>query len=147
MLHFTPQDRQMLDHVTDVVGDRMHHEDGYTEQDTATVAKLDRLAKSVGAASGSAVVLTGEEILEADAQRHLAAVVRLELKHWVPGASQRLIYRAANALGLKQPYPTVDDHGPDPASHPLVPDWVAGMYLMRCATCCRLFPTSVEQTA
>lgn len=142
MLHFTQDDSQMLNHVVDVIGDRMRHEDGYTPQDDATVVKLDRLAKS-----GNAVVLTGAEILEADARRHLAAVVRLELKHWVPGASQRLIYRAANALGLKQPYPTVDDHGPDPASHPLVPDWVAGMYLMRCATCCRLFPTSAEQTA
>lgn len=147
MLHFTPEDRQMLDHVTDVVGDRMHHEDGYTEQDAATVGKLDRLAKSVGAVSGSAVVLTGEEIMEADARRHLAAVVRLELKHWVPGASQRLIYRAANALGFKQPYPLRDDCGPDAASHSLHADWVAGMYLMRCASCLRLYPTSAEQTA
>ena len=134
MLHFTQDDQQMMNHVVDVIGDRMHHEDGYTPQDTATVAKLDQLAKTP-----SAVVLTGDEQTEAQARQMLRDVVALELKHWVPGASQRLIYRAANAMGIKQPYPTADDHGPNPADHPLVRDWVAGWPLMRCATCCRLF--------
>lgn len=145
MLHFTRDDQQMMNHVGDVVTDRMRHKDGYTEQDEATVEKLDQLTN--GLDGTSAVVLTGDEQSESEARDLLAQVVRAELKHWVPGASQRLIYRAANAMGFKQPYPVRDDCGEAAASHSLHADWVAGLYLMRCASCLRLYPTSAEQTA
>lgn len=135
MLHFTQEDAQMLNHTVDVIGDRIRSEGGYTPQDEATVVKLDQLAKT----KGSALVLTGDALKGAEARDMLRDVVLLELRHWVPGASQRLIYRAGNALGLKQPWPMADDHGPDAGAHALVADYVAGLYLLRCVTCCRLF--------
>lgn len=145
MLHITRDDQQMMNHMVEVITDRMRHNDGYTDQDDATVTKLDQLTN--GLDGTSAVVLTGDDQSEDEARSLLAQVVRAELKHWVPGASQRLIYRAANAMGFKQPYPTRPDCGEAASAHSLVADWVAGMYLMRCASCLRLYPTSVEQTS
>lgn len=42
-LMFGADDAQMLDHIVDVIGDRMHSEDGYTEADEATLKRLERL--------------------------------------------------------------------------------------------------------
>lgn len=140
MIHFTQGDAQMLNHTVDVIGDRMHHEDGYTDQDRATVTKLDKLAKA-----GAAVVITGAELADephdADPQvrQMFQDIVKAELAHWVPGASQRLIYRAGLVLGVHQPMPRRDDCGPERINHALVSYWVAGLYLHRCSTCFRLF--------
>lgn len=40
---FGPEDTEMLDHIVDVIGDRMRSEDGYTEGAEATLTKLERL--------------------------------------------------------------------------------------------------------
>lgn len=42
-LSFGPEDVDMIDHIVDVIGDRIRSEDGYTEQDKATLDKLERL--------------------------------------------------------------------------------------------------------
>lgn len=136
MIIFTDRDRQMLNHVVDVIGDRMRHEDGYTEQDERTVTKLDKLAKSP---TTSIVVLADD--VDAEARQMFQAIVQAELRAWVPGASQRLLYRAGRIVGIEQPNPAKGqpDCGPDVADHALINDWVAGLYLHRCSNCFRLF--------
>lgn len=136
MIIFTDKDRQMLNHVVDVIGDRMRHEDGYTEQDEQTVTKLDKLAKSP---TTSVVVLADD--VDAEARQMFRAIVQAELRAWVPGASQRLLYRAGRIVGIQQPNPAKGqpDCGPDVANHALFSDWVAGLYLHRCSDCFRLF--------
>lgn len=136
MIVFTERDRQMLRHIVDVVGDRMHHEDGYTEQDRLTFMKV----QDMSTAPATVVVVTGEEI-DSEARQMFQAIVRAELAHWVPGASQRLLYRAGRIVGVDQPNPAKGeaDCGPDRADHALISDWVAGLYLMRCSSCFRLY--------
>lgn len=136
MIIFTDKDRQMLNHVVDVIGDRMRHEDGYTEQDEQTVTKLDKLAKSP---TTSVVVLADD--VDAEARQMFRAIVQAELRAWVPGASQRLLYRAGRIVGIQQPNPAKAqrDCGDDYANHALISDWVAGLYLHRCSDCFRLF--------
>ena len=141
MIHFTEQDRQMMKHVGEVIGDRLHHEGGYTEQDRATVMKLDQLA----AAPTSVVVITGDEptggVDDPQVREMFRDIVRAELAHPVPGASQRLLYRAGLCLGIPQPNPAkgLRDCGPDVGDHALISDWVLGLYLHRCSNCFRLF--------
>lgn len=74
-------------------------------------------------------------------QQMLKHIVRAELAHWVPGASQRLLYRAGRIVGIEQPNPAngQPDCGDDPEHHALISDWVAGLYLHRCSNCFRLF--------
>lgn len=136
MILFTEADRQMMNHVVDVIGDRMRHEDGYTEQDERTVTKLDRLAKSP---TTSIVVLADD--VDAEARQMFQAIVRAELAHWVPDASQRLLYRAGRIVGIEQPNPAKGqrDCGAERADHALISDWVAGLYLHRCSNCFRVF--------
>jgi hypothetical protein len=136
MILFTEEDRQMLNHIVDVVGDRMHHEDGYTEQDGRTLSKLDKLAKT----PATAVVVLADDV-DAEARQMFQAIVRAELRHWVPGASQRLLYRAGRVVGIEQPNPAKGrrDCGADRTDHALISDWVAGLYLHRCSSCFRLF--------
>lgn len=141
MLHFTQDDRQFLDHVVDVVSDRMRCNDGYTPADEVRMSKVELLATSVGKTSGSAVVATGADCDDAEARSALHDIVALELAHWVPGASQRLIWRAARMLDLPTfPKPERDDCGPAAGDHALTADWVAGHFVLHCATCHRLFP-------
>lgn len=136
MIAFTGSNaKQMLAHTADVMVDRVNGEDGYTHGDRMVVDAIDHM----GRAETSVVVLTGEECAEDEAKGLLRQIVEAELRTWVPGASQRLIYRAANALGFKQPWPVAEDHGPNPGSHALFADHVAGLHVMRCATCMRLF--------
>lgn len=136
MIIFTDRDRQMLNHVVDVIGDRMRHEDGYTEQDRVTFMKVQDMSN----APVSTVVVTGEEI-DAEARQMFQAIVQAELRAWVPGASQRLLYRAGRIVGIQQPNPAKAqrDCGDDYANHALISDWVAGLYLHRCSDCFRLF--------
>lgn len=74
---------------------------------------------------------------------YLHDVVRMELHHWVPGASQRLINRAFALMKVPyhEPYQT-EDCGPRHRDHPMVPDWVAGHYVLKCVLCGRLFDHS-----
>jgi hypothetical protein len=136
MIHWTADDTQFLDHMTDVMGDRLCSESGYTEQDEATMTKLKELAKA-----GAAVTVTSEQ---QDYRAELGLflqIVQAELDHWVPNASQRLLFRAGAALGVKQPDPARvrADCGSGRADHATVPDWVSTLYVHRCINCARLF--------
>jgi len=67
-------------------------------------------------------------------------VVRAEIANWVPEASQRLIQRVSRIVGAPVvPDATEADHGSNPGDHALMSDWVAGIYVLRCSTCQRLF--------
>jgi hypothetical protein len=73
-------------------------------------------------------------IAEAEA---LQAVVYAELEDWVPGASQRLIRRAADHLGVVvQIVGAAVEFAPN--MHCLTYDWVVGIHVMRCTNCDRL---------
>lgn len=79
---------------------------------------------------------------EDDVREMFTKIVRAELDNWVPGASQRLLFRAGATVGLDQPDPrdaAGRDCGPDRGDHATFPDWVAGVYVHRCATCFRLY--------
>jgi hypothetical protein len=137
MLHFNQNDKVMINHISgDVMHDRMSESDDYTQDDEATIAKLDRVA-STGTTSA---VFTGEELDPKGVISLMQSIVLAEAKNWVPGASQRLIRRAALALELPAPpEPVSPDHGDSPGDHPLVADWTAGLYVLRCVTCERMF--------
>lgn len=129
---FDRDDTQMISHAVDVMGDRLSDGNDYTEQDGVTVTKLGELGTP-------ALVVDGAEHTDYELRAMLRRIVTAELDHWVPDASQRLIYRASRALGESFPRARAGDHGPDPADHVLVAEWVAGLYLRKCATCQRLF--------
>jgi hypothetical protein len=82
-------------------------------------------------------------VTDAEVAAHLHRVVGLELGHWVPGASQRLIARAFALMDVPYPGPyQEEDCGPRHRDHPLVADWVAGHYVLKCCLCQRLFEHS-----
>lgn len=142
MIVFGPEDALMLHHIAhDVLPDRLAYDSGYTDQDRKTVAKLQQMADQ----HETAVVLSGADLTDehgtdAEARALFQQIVQAELDHWVPNASQRLLYRAGMVLGVPQPQPRREDCGPARSAHALVHDWVASRYLLRCATCLRLFP-------
>lgn len=74
-----------------------------------------------------------------DEQLIMQDIVRAELKSWVPVASQGVIHRAGKILGVPQPASTGHDCGSEPGQHALFPDWVVGLYVLRCCTCMRIF--------
>lgn len=132
MLYLGREDTQMLKHVDEVIGDRLSGDDTYEDEDHATADKLGKLTPP-------ALLLTGDELTEAGAHALLRRVVEAELDAWVPGASQRLIYRASRALGFAHTEPRRTDCGKELASHATVTRWVAGLYLRQCVGCSRLF--------
>lgn len=77
-----------------------------------------------------------------DAAALLHRVVELELMHWVPNASQRLVHRAFTLVGQPHREPQAPDCGPRHRDHPLIATWVAGWYVMQCCRCDRLFEHS-----
>lgn len=137
MILFTGHDRPFLTHVVDIMRDLLLTlPDEYTSRDRLTVDMLEILSQM----TTSAVVTDGSECSEWSQKMMFRSVVGAEMDNWVPNASQRLLRRAAAALGqYVPPVPTEEDHGPERGSHPLIPDWVCGTYVMRCATCGRLF--------
>lgn len=136
MIHWTDKDAKMASHMAEVVGDRIHHDPyGYTAADKAAVDKLD----AMGVGNGRALVVTGAELSREDAAGLMQDVVSAEMANWVPGASQRLIGRAARALGFRELDSDTLDCGPNPGDHALYPEWVAGLYVQACSTCARLF--------
>lgn len=89
----------------------------------------------------NAFILTGEDVDPDQALKLLRQVVTTEMEHWVPNKSQRLIDRAARALGFE---PLLDpqlaeDCGAAASQHPLILGWVCGLYVARCSTCAHLF--------
>jgi hypothetical protein len=132
MLYLGREDAQMLSHVDEVIGDRLSGDDTYEPDAVATADKLSGLTPP-------ALLLTGDEMTEADTHALLRRVVNAELDHWVPGASQRLIYRASRALGFQAAEPRRADCGDQLVNHATVTQWVAGLYLRQCVGCARLF--------
>lgn len=127
----------MLAHVVEVMGDRMHHEDGYTEQDEATMTKLEELSKA-----GPALTATsGPQDYRAELGMFMR-VLDAELDNWVPDASQRLLFRARRVLGadgIPDPAYGRSDCGPERGDHALFTDWIGDRYVHRCASCFRLY--------
>ncbi len=137
MIRWTYNDMQMLAHVVDVVGDQMLNEDGYTDQDRKTMAKLEALAQA-----GASLTVDGSKVERNEAAQTFVDIVRAELDNWVPDASQRLLYRAGAALGISQPDPgnaRQPDCGPHVGDHAIISDWIAGLYVQRCVNCFRIF--------
>lgn len=137
MIYWTEADKQMLEHAAEVMGDRIHGEpDGYTDQDRATVAKLEELSKL-----GSAVTVCGNERARSEETNLFQSIVTAEMASWEPNASQRLLYRAGMALNFCQPDPAAGkpDCGDHPGDHALSPGWLVGIYVHRCATCFRVY--------
>lgn len=134
MIFFAKDEGRMLLHIAEVMGDRM--DDTYEPEDEVTLDKVEAVGKA-----GSALVITGAEQSHMDAAQMFHVVVRSELDHWVPDASQRLIHRAGHALGVRHPVMLSDnpDCGAEPGWHALVADWIAGIYVRRCVTCCRIY--------
>lgn len=137
MIHFNREGTQMLQHTVSVMRDRMASEDGYGDPDREAVSNL----RNMSCYDGSMVVLTGEPLDKADAEQLLRHVVNAELDHWIPDASQRLLYRAARALDMKAypPLASAKDCGAEPHWHALINDWFAGIYVVRCVTCQRMY--------
>lgn len=145
MLYFNPDERQMVKHTAEVMGDRVGDDDnGYEPGDDETVTKLDRMGK----APSSCVVITGEELTHLAATEMFQSIVLAEMANWVPDASQRLIHRAGHALGVRHPrmLSSEKDCGAEPGWHALIADWICGMYVRRCMTCCRIFADTARGT-
>ncbi|AKA61769.1 hypothetical protein AVT62_gp31 [Streptomyces phage TP1604] len=132
MIYFGREDAQMLKHVNEVIGDRLSGDDTYEAENRTTADKL-------GLLTPPAVLLTGDEMTEADAHALLRRVVNAELDQWVPGASQRLIFRASRALGFAAAEARRADCGAELKDHATITQWVAGLYLRQCVGCARLF--------
>lgn len=137
MLVFSKEEMQMVGHAAEVMDDRISNEpDEYNDADATSTAKLDAMSR----AKTVALVVTGAEMDSASARHLMGQIVNAEMDHWVPGASQRLLYRASRALGVS----TASIHlytEPDCGSktaHALVTDWVADIYVVRCVVCGRL---------
>ena len=135
MLHIGYRDRDFLSHTGEVMQDLLYGRDGYTPGDEAALGKVQQLGKG-----NAALVVTGEDLDVKQLTEIMREVISAELAHWVPDASQRLIWRAARALGFEPtPRPGYVDCGAERIDHPLVPAWEYGLYLMRCSACARLF--------
>jgi hypothetical protein len=141
MLYFNREEAQMLTHTAEVMGDRVSVDLGYTPENDLTLDRIGQIGNAMKRSQSGALVITGEDISHRDAALVFAAVVQAELNHWIPNASQRLIHRAGHALGVRHPVMLSDnkDCGSEPGWHALIADWVAGIYVRRCVTCCRLY--------
>lgn len=140
MQHLNYRDRDFVAHAAEVMADRVaDNGDCYTPADDRAVNKLEAIGKG-----GTALVVTGAEMDERARNELMRLVLQAELDHWVPGASQRLIWRAAQALEipvtvrLDSPLNTADC-GTERSWHSLTSTWIAGRYLMVCSTCRRLY--------
>lgn len=140
MQHLNHTDRDFVAHAAEVMADRIaDNGDCYTDSDVRAVDKLEAIGNG-----GTALVLTGVEMNEQARNELMRLVLQAELDHWVPGSSQRLIWRAANALvipvtvRLDSPL-NAADCGTERRWHSLTSTWIAGRYLMVCSTCSRLY--------
>lgn len=139
MQHLNYTDRDFVAHAAEVMADRVGETGGYTDADAESCVKLEAIGKG-----GTALVLTGAEMDEQARNELMRLVLQAELDHWVPGASQRLIWRAAQALAipvtvrLDSPL-NAADCGTERRWHSLTSTWIAGRYLMVCSTCRRLY--------
>lgn len=137
MIYFGREDAQMLGHMAETASDRIAEAPGeYEENDRAVVSAVDLMHRA-----GSSLVITGQP-MDADLRAQMMAhIVSAELDNWVADSSQRLIYRAGRALDQKVHLPVADtkDCGAEQHWHVLIHDWCAGIYVVRCVTCQRMY--------
>lgn len=141
MQYFGREANQIIKHVVDVMHVQMDMGCSYREEDVTTINKLTDLR-------GPSLVITGEELDLQESQYLFRRIVRSEIDHWVPDASQRLLSRAALALNLTEAYTgrliaSDPDCGPGESQHVWTMDCVAGVDCARCTWCCRLGPESL----
>lgn len=135
MIYFNSTAGPMLAHVKELADDAMATApQGYDPEDEQVAAKLGQLAEA-----GTALVVTGQPASIDERRRLIRKIIEAEANNWVPDASQLLICRASRALGFFAPEPRTDDHGPDEADHATISNWIGGLYVRHCATCCRIF--------
>lgn len=138
MMHIRQDELGMFRHVEETMDDRiMDNPDEWDDKDHRAMDHIGRIGKT----PTGAVVVTGEELNMIDARRLFKGVVEAELDNWVANASQRLITRAARALEVPFRYHVTlaADCGAEAHWHALVSDWVAEIFVMRCATCGHLY--------
>lgn len=135
MINITPNDAQVACEGAEWMEE--HYEtDGvrdHTPEDRESARRLGKMRRGL--------LVTGDPFTVDEGVALLKEVVTSELDHWVPGSSQRLINRASLVL-VGSPIlaaATETDHGPGPADHALLQDWVAGIFVLRCVTCAHLF--------
>jgi hypothetical protein len=125
-------DRDFLNHSAEVMQDRMWELGGYERDDKSACKKLAALGNG-----GTALVVTGVEMSAHDRVAMLHRVIDAEVAHWVPGSSQRLISRAAGALGVVLRFVNDTDCGPEAQHHVLATIHVCGKNYRRCNQCGR----------
>lgn len=138
MIHIRHDERQMLSHTHEQIDDRTRcYPDEYSDADTRAVLHLNVMAT----AETGQLVIDGAELNHIDARRLMRQIIEAEMAHWVPNASQRLLWRASWALGvpLNHAAPVAPDCGAEARWHALTGDWVAGLFVRHCVTCHRLF--------
>lgn len=135
MIHIDMNDRRLIRHAATVMEERILCTDGYTDEDGVAVEKL-----SVMGDGGNALVITGADVDSDAAVELLDRVVRAEIAHWVPGASHRLIRRAAASLGFSTPRELLYDDGHDcgDGHHKPITQWIGKRTYPCCAVCGRV---------
>ncbi len=138
MIYFGQDTGLMLNHTADVMGDRVCEENGYEPEEEAVPRDLGALSDTMKS-HGGALALTGEPLDSAAVRALFKRVVTAELANWVPGSSQRLIFRAGAALEIPAPAPRdVPECHPD--RHVLANTWVGDVWLLHCAACGAMKP-------
>jgi len=135
MISITSNDAHMIrvagEYMADVAEDQTRD---YDAEDRESIRRMSNISRGL--------LVTGDAQTEAEAAELLKAVVLVELASWVPDASQRLIDRAAAALGHRDG-PLLDaaaaDCGREASVHALTQDWVCGIFVLRCVHCAHLY--------
>jgi hypothetical protein len=136
MQHIRHEELAMFKHTAEVMNDRLCDSgDEYSDNDSRAVDHIDDIGKS----GTSALVLTGQDLSIVDCNRLMDQIVRAEVAHWVPNASQRLIRRAGLALGFSMHRFEHLDHGAELRWHAVVRQWQWGTAYLQCVDCGRLF--------
>lgn len=136
MINVTSNDAHIVQRgaewLEDAAEDRASGYD-FDRDDRESITRIGKLRRGL--------LVTGDQFTEDEGLALLKEVITSELEHWVPGSSQRLINRAGVLLvgGPILIGATEADHGPGPADHALLQDWVAGIFVLRCVTCSHLF--------
>lgn len=96
MFHIDYRDRAFMAVTAETMQDLILSEVGWEPEDQAACTKLEAMGNG-----GTALVVTGGKLDPSQAHELMGSVIAAELENWVPGASQRLVRRAAAALGIE----------------------------------------------